>query len=541
MANEANGAHEEPRPLIVGTAGHIDHGKTALVGALTGVDTDRLVEERRRGISIELGFAELVLPDGRSLGIIDVPGHERLVRTMVAGASGIDLFLLVVAADDGPMPQTHEHLTVLRGLGVEDGVIAVTKCDAAPDESRELVLAEAPALWPGAPVVAVSARTGAGLDELRAALAEVAEVAAERAGGRAEDGAPTVLHADRAFTLRGIGTVVTGTLGSGAIRRGDRLEVIGRRRRVARARAVEVHGRERDLARAGERVAVNLAGIERSDVEPGSVIADPAAGLRESFRLDVHLDSALDGAALGGRRLQVHHGTRDAPARVVLLSDDGLVQLRLERSLAARRADRVVLRRIAPPDTLGGATVLDPAPRRHGPGPATERLRRLRAGEAGSDRDADRGAADAAAAEGGAADAGAAAAAAERPPRPLGERELLVLALLRRDRFSPRSPPELAQAIGVGERSVSEALDVLAAHGALVRLDSVIAYPADVFAEAERKVRDAARTTGSISLAELRDALGTSRKYAQAILERLDSEGVLVRHGDRHVLRRPRG
>src|SRR5947207_3823692 len=260
MNNDLDGAHEELRPLIAGTAGNTDHGKTALVQALTGVDTDRLADERRRGISIELGFAQLMLPDGRSLGIVDVPGHERLVRTMVAGASGIDLFLLVVAADDGPMPQTHEHLTVLRALGVEHGVIAVTKCDVAREESRELVLAEASALWPGAPVVAVSAPTGAGLDELRAALAEVADLAAERAGGRAEDGAPAVLHADRAFTLRGIGTVVTGTLSSGGIRRGDRLAIVGRRSLVARARAVEVHGRERELACAGERVAVNLAG-----------------------------------------------------------------------------------------------------------------------------------------------------------------------------------------------------------------------------------------------------------------------------------------
>jgi selenocysteine-specific elongation factor len=529
MDNDLEGAHPGLRPLIVGTAGHIDHGKTALVRALTGVDTDRLAEERRRGISIELGFAELVLPDGRSLGIVDVPGHEGLVRTMVAGASGIDLFLLVVAADDGPMPQTREHLTVLRALGVEHGVIAVTKCDVAPDDTRELVLAEAPALWPGAPVVAVSARTGAGLDELRGALSEVASRVAELADRHRGDGAPAILHADRAFTLHGIGTVVTGTLNSGSIRRGDRLDVVGGRGRAGRARAIEVHGRRREVARAGERVAVNLAGVERSDVEPGSVIADPAAGLREGFRLDVQLDPALDPAALGGRRVQVHHGTRDGPARVILLSEDGLAQLRLERPVAARRGDRVVLRRIAPPDTLGGATVLDPAPRRHGAGPATERLRRLRDDLAADD-----------VSERKAEPAPVAASPRDREPAALGNRERLVLALLRRDGFSPRSAAELAAAIGLEERSVTEALDLLAAHGELVRLAPAIAYPADVFREVEHEVRAAATPTGSITLAELRDVLGTSRKYAQAILERLDVDGVLVRHGERHVLRRPR-
>jgi selenocysteine-specific elongation factor len=531
MNKDHDRAQEGLRPLIVGTAGHIDHGKTALVEALTGIDTDRLAEEQRRGISIELGFAELVLPDGRSLGIVDVPGHERLVRTMVAGASGIDLFVLVVAADDGPMPQTREHLTVLRALGVEHGVIAITKCDLAPAAARELVLGEASALWPGAPVVKVSARTGAGLDELRRVLVEAARAVAGRGDRRDAEDAPAILHADRAFTLRGIGTVVTGTLSSGSIRRGDRLAVMGPRRRIARARAIEVHGRRRELARAAERVALNLAGLERSDVEPGSVIADPAAELGESFRLDVQLDPALEATAVGGRRIQVHHGTRDAPARVVLLSGDGLAQLRLERPVAARGGDRVVLRRISPPDTLGGATVLDPSPRRHGAGPATERLRRLREGAPAAPGDDGTGAAG----------RGPAPEPVERRPRPLGDRERLVLALLRRDRFSPRARRELARTIGVDERSVAEALELLAAYGEIVLLDSTIAYPADTFAEAEREVRKVAKRTGSISLAELRDSLGTSRRYAQAILERLDADGVLVRHGDRHVLRRPRG
>src|SRR5216110_2584095 len=203
-------------PLTVGTAGHIDHGKTTLVEALTGRNTDRLPQEHERGISIDLGYAPLELPDGTQLSVVDVPGHERFVRTMVAGATGIDLFLLVIDANEGARPQTHEHLAILRLLGIERGVVALTKTDAADAETLELALEEARELVPGAPVVAVSGRTGAGLDELRAALLEVAREA-EREGGDA----PARLYVDRAFTLRGIGTVATGTLRSGSIGAGD--------------------------------------------------------------------------------------------------------------------------------------------------------------------------------------------------------------------------------------------------------------------------------------------------------------------------------
>src|ERR687888_842978 len=237
-------------PLTVGTAGHIDHGKTVLVKALTGVDTDRLPEERRRGISIELGFARLELPSGRELSVVDVPGHERFVRTMVAGATGIDLFLLVIDAAEGARPQTHEHLAIVRLLGIGDGVVAVTKADAVDDETLELALEEARELVPEAEVVAVSAKTGAGLDDLRAALARVANE-------RAHEDAPTRLYVDRVFTLRGIGTVATGTLWSGRIATGDvlRAEPAGHDVRV---RSVQVHDREVDVAEAGQRVAVSL-------------------------------------------------------------------------------------------------------------------------------------------------------------------------------------------------------------------------------------------------------------------------------------------
>ena len=202
-------------PLTVGTAGHIDHGKTWLVRALTGKDTDRLPEEQRRGISIELGYAPLELPDGRRLSLIDVPGHERFVRTMVAGASGIDLFLLVLDAGEGARPQTHEHLAILRLLGLEHGVVAVTKADAVDEETLELALAEAGELAPGAEAVAVSAKTRVGLDELRAALGRAAELVLQE--HKVDGDAATRLHVDRVFTLRGIGTVATGTLWSGTV------------------------------------------------------------------------------------------------------------------------------------------------------------------------------------------------------------------------------------------------------------------------------------------------------------------------------------
>src|SRR6476620_1952703 len=222
-------------PLTVGTDGHIDHGKTTLVEALTGKNTDRLPQERERGISIDLGYAPLRLSDGTQLSVVDVPGHERFVRTMVAGATGIDLFLLVIDANEGARPQTHEHLAILRLLGVERGVVALTKTDAADEETVELARAEAEELVPGAPVVAVSARTGAGLDELRAALASSAVE-------RAHSSAPTRLFVDRVFTLRGIGTVVTGTLWSGSVGEGDELRAEPAGLQV-RVRSVQVHDR----------------------------------------------------------------------------------------------------------------------------------------------------------------------------------------------------------------------------------------------------------------------------------------------------------
>src|SRR6266536_2348326 len=283
-------------PLTVGTAGHIDHGKTWLVRALTGKDTDRLPEEQARGISIDLGYAPLELPDGRRLSLVDAPGHERFVRTMIAGATGIDLFLLVIDAQEGARPQTHEHLAVLRLLGVDRGVVAVTKADAVDAETLELAVQEARELVPGTEVVPVSAKTAAGLDELRAALARVPAI--ERDATQA-----TRLYVDRVFTLKGIGTVATGTLWSGSIGAGDVLRVEPRGR-VVRVRSVQVHDRPVERAEAGQRVAVALPGTDRAELRRGDALVTPGA-FRPSYRLDV----ALEAPAEIPPRVQVHHGT----------------------------------------------------------------------------------------------------------------------------------------------------------------------------------------------------------------------------------------
>src|SRR4051794_7451619 len=311
-------------PLTLGTAGHIDHGKTALVHALTGVDTDRLPEEKARGISIALGYA--VYSPGVS--VVDVPGHERFVRTMVAGATGTDLFLMVVAADDGVMPQTREHAAVLAALGVTVGVVAVTKTD----------LAAAPPLddlFGDAEIVACSARTGEGIEELRAAL----DRAAARVVPRSSGGDEAVLHVDRVFTIHGAGTVVTGTLWSGTLTAGATLHLLPARRPV-RVRSLQVHDEPAERAHAGQRVAVNLAGIARRDVARGDALADPAAALAPTQVVDAALDLRDDRRV---RRVMAHHGTRAVAARLVALGD-GLWQLRLEAPLLAAAGDRLVVR-----------------------------------------------------------------------------------------------------------------------------------------------------------------------------------------------------
>ena len=353
--------------MIIGTAGHIDHGKSALVAALTGRAMDRLAEEKRRGITIELGFAPLDLGDGREAGVVDVPGHEDFVRTMVAGASGIDVALLVVAADDGIMPQTVEHLEVLEQLRVPRGIPVVTKADLAEPEWLELLVDELRERTSGsvvafeAPVV-VSARSGVGLDTLRARLRALADGVARR---RESD--LFRLPIDRVFTIAGTGTVVTGTTWSGSVAMGDAVLVLPCAL-PARVRTVESFGRAHERSEVGARVALALGGLERADVQRGDVLVSASAGWEASRRLDVRVELAPGAPPLRDRtRLRVHLGTASVLARVALAAARGrdgrvLARLRLEEPLVARGGDRFVLRSYSPIVTLGGGEVLDPLP-----------------------------------------------------------------------------------------------------------------------------------------------------------------------------------
>ncbi len=613
-------------PLTLGTAGHIDHGKTALVRALTGHETDRLAAERERGISIELGYAPLDLADGRRLSVVDVPGHERFVRTMVAGATGIDLFLLAIAADDGVMPQTIEHWTVLRALGVDDGVVAITKADLADPacaaaQARDLLgrattprdlldRATTPrdrldrATTPGdrldrpttpgtcgdlttmavarsphggggkadgeglVPIVPCSARTGEGLGALVAALAGVA---AGRPGRAARGGAP-ILHVDRVFTVKGAGTVVTGTLWSGVLEGGATVRLLPSGR-PARIRGLHVHDRAVQRAAAGQRVAVNLARVGREEVGRGDAIAGADADLAPTWVVEATLE--LRAPPTG--HVHVHHGTRESPARLTDLGA-GRWRVRARRPLLARPGDRLVIRSTAPPDTLGGGTIV--AVRRRGsrpPAAPTQTSARRAAPQAGFAAAANAaphtthaaapatphtGAAPnttdatiASAPQAGAAaapttdaatpttvvsasgDRGAGAGAASPAPAPGPPRPPLTpeaLALEERLRAAGHEPPSTAQ-LGADAAHLA----ALRAHGRAVRIGRDLhAHPDALAAVAERAVA-ILEAEGELTLARLRDELETSRKYAQALLEHLDTARVTLRlPDDRRVLRR---
>jgi len=437
-----------------------------------------------------LGYAALELPSGRPCSVVDVPGHERFVRTMVAGATGIDAYLLTVAADDGIMPQTVEHITVLRGLAVEHGVVAITKTDLADPEPARKAIAE---LLPGVSAVPVSASTGRGLRELLGALDELASRVPARAGS---DG-PPLLHIDRAFTIRGAGTVVTGTLQSGSIAPGDRLRLLPAGM-SARVRGVQVHDQSRERAQAGQRVAVNLNRVGLDEVARGDVLTAEAAPLEAVQVLDAELDAPVDGL-----RVQVHHGTRETPARVRRLEGD-LHRLRLERPLIAAPGDRLVVRWISPPGTAGGGLVVAAYP----PGAVPGRRTRRRA-----------------------------AAPAETPapaPKP-GVPVTLdadALALEERLRAAGHEPPLSAELD-------EEALSALREAGRAVRVGRTLHFHTEALAGIERTVRSIIETEGEITLPRLRDELGTSRKFARALLEHFDGVRVTRRlPDDSRVLRR---
>jgi selenocysteine-specific elongation factor len=360
------------KSIIVGTAGHIDHGKTTLVRALTGVDADRLPEEKRRGITIDLGFAELDLGDAR-VGFVDVPGHERFVKNMLAGAHGIDAVALVIAADEGVMPQTREHFDISKLLGVGSGLVVITKTDTVDEDLLALVRAEAEELvagsfLDGAPIVAVSARGGAGLEELRAELRAMAA----RAPARSTQ-AVARLPVDRAFTMRGFGAVVTGTLVAGEIAEGDEMELLPVARRV-RVRGLQVHGRAVAHAAAGQRTAINLGGVDAASIERGMTLAH-AGRLRATQIIDTSLEVLAHAPrALRSRaRVRVHLGAAEVLARVQVLETAGEIaagargfaQLRLESPVVALPGERFIIRSYSPQRTVGGGVVLDAFAAKH--------------------------------------------------------------------------------------------------------------------------------------------------------------------------------
>lgn len=357
--------------IVAGTSGHIDHGKTALVRALTGIDADRLKEEKERGITIDIGFADLTLGDTH-LGLIDVPGHERFVRNMLAGAQGIDLVLLVVAADEGVMPQTREHFDICRLLDIKSGLIVITKMDLVDSELLEVVKSEVndfvrDSFLEDARVLAVSSRTGQGIEELKNALVDISRETSTR-----DENAVARMPVDRVFTIKGFGTVVTGTLISGTIGIGDELDVMPSDQRRARVRGLQVHGSPVDKARAGERTAINLQGLELEDVHRGHVVA--AAGrFNATSMIDVHLQLLKSAPRRLRSRASVrlHCGTAELRARVVLIGEGELqpgnscyAQLRLETPSLILPHDRFIIRSSSPANTIGGGRVIDSLPRK---------------------------------------------------------------------------------------------------------------------------------------------------------------------------------
>jgi len=638
---------------VIGTAGHVDHGKSTLVHALTGINPDRLREEQEREMTIDLGFAWLTLPDGTDVGIVDVPGHRDFIENMLAGVGGIDAALLVVAADEGVMPQTIEHLAILDLLGVETGVVALTKADLAESEEwLELVTADISetlehTVLKGAPVVPVSAHTGRGLDVLVLALQETLN----RVQPRPDQGFPR-LPVDRVFTISGFGTVVTGTLTGGCFEVGQEVEIVPQGLR-ARVRGLQVHKRKTERAFPGSRVAINLSGVSKSDLRRGDVISLPGR-LRPTTLIDVQLRYLPDVLRSGSGQpasplrhntwLKFFSGTTETMARVRLLGQEelepgesGWAQLELREAIPLVKGDRFIVRIPSPPATVGGGIVVDPNPRRRhrrfrpeviarletlvrgspaeillqtlersgpvtvgellanaglgeiaseallqllsegravaltGPSP-TDRLSsagQLVASEswwrtltercvselsayhqqfplrAGMSREALRSGLkleprifnavmERASAEGIVVEENALVRLSSHTVRLTPEQRDQANELLARFRQNPYTTPSFKESVAaVGEAVLS----VLIGQGELVRVSADVLFLPETYEEIVSRIRAHITSEGSITLAQARDMFGTSRKYAQAILEHLDEIGVTKRVGDERMLR----
>jgi selenocysteine-specific elongation factor len=617
----------------IGTAGHVDHGKSALVQALTGIDPDRLREEKERGLTIDLGFAWFTLPGGEEVSIVDVPGHERFIKNMLAGVGGIDLALLVIAADEGVMPQTREHLAIIDLLGIEHGVVAVTKADLVERDFLELVMAEAEEVIArtsigGAPVVACSAVTRDGIEEVISSLErELAKTPARRDNGRPR------LPIDRAFTMTGFGTVVTGTLMDGSLRLGNDVEIVPGRLK-SRVRGLQTHGRKVEVALPGRRTAANLGSVAVDQLERGMVVAAPGT-LKAVSTVDVRLRSVSHTGRAIRHNLSItfHTGPAEVEGKLLLLDRDSIppgetawAQIRLSKPVAAIKGDRFVVRDSN--DTLGGGAIVDVDAKRHRRhhAPTIASLEAMEKGspeevvlgalrrhepadaqrvlnESGLDGDAAREAVETLISSGDivsltgagltgvplllsadglsamtirvrevlgayhelsplrpgmpkeelrsrlgltsrvldqllaywvgagvAREVGAAVALTEHQPRLDPRVEARARAFVEDLRSSPFSPP--------AESSLDEELlAYLEARSEIVRVSDGVAFAAEVYRELVERVSAHIRAHGSVTLAEVRDMLGTSRKYAQALLEHMDEERITRRVGDARVLR----
>ncbi len=614
---------EAPQAATVGTAGHVDHGKSTLVHALTGIDPDRLAEEKARGMTIDLGFAWLTLPSGRSVSLVDVPGHERFIHNMLAGVGGIDACLFVVAADEGVMPQTREHLDIVTLLGIERGVVALAKTDLVDEEWLELVREEvretlATSSLSHAPIVPVSAREGRGLDALLNAL----DALLAQPLSRPQVGGPR-LPVDRAFTQRGFGTVVTGTLAGGPLDVGDMVHLYpgGARTRV---RGLQTHRAAEDRAWPGRRVAVNLGGVAPADVPRGTVVAAPGA-VAETRRVDatLRLLPSAPRALKPGERVSWHSGTAEAVAAVRYLEagpiqpgSAGWVQWRLGEAVAIRKGDPYVIRRLSPPMTIGGGEIVRAAARHvpRGDPAALEALERARrappvelvaaaveaAGPLTPDEIARRTEVslddvtaivgqmereDRLRIVGGYAAPTAAVDALSRRidallgpsaglpraalPRQLGAPAPLVAALLegmaadgllvlKEGRVLPPgqaavprgpeaarllaaldeggfAPPDLPALAGA-QGATTALLDSLAAAGELVRITPTFGLTRAGYARWRQAIGEAFAENEQVTVSQLRDQLGTSRKYVLAFLEHLDARAVTRRVGEARIL-----
>ena len=628
--------------IIIGTAGHVDHGKTCLIRALTGIETDRLREEKKRGITIELGFAYLDLPDGGRAGIIDVPGHEKFVRNMLAGAGGIDLALLIVAADEGVMPQTVEHLGILSLLEIQHGIIVLTKIDTVDEEWRELVAEDIRQQVQGtflqdAPLIPVSSYTGEGIEELRQEIFRQIE----KLGGKKLD-TPFRIPVDRVFSMEGFGTVITGTMIEGKLQEGAEV-MLYPGEKLGKVRNIQVHSRSVDTAYAGQRVAVNFSNLKKTEIQRGDVVAPPGS-MHTTMMVDVRLNmlKEADRSIKNTSRLHFYHGSREVLCKAVLLEQEalepgqsGYAQLRLEETVALKAGDHFVVRFYSPLETVGGGVVLDPSPQKHKRGDAAV-LESLAILEKGTLKDKiEQGVKEGSPAyrplDFVAVQFGASKEEAEQLAGQLESEGKLVKItaglylhqsflerqgkrlseILRqyhtanplkegmkreelRSRFLPQqeqavadglldyyarverikftngmaslfkfkvkvdeeaarmteametiyrqagyAPPttdEVLGQMGKDQKKAQQVHAVLVGSGTLVRMDAQMCFHREAYDEAVRQIVEQCRAQGQITLAEVRDLLGTSRKYAMAILDTLDREKVTKKVGDVRVL-----